>query len=181
MIEFARENAEKEKVYNVSFDVLDWKDLDIEKSGLEKKFDIVFASMCPGISSKKAIENMIKASKKICFISNFASRKDYIRDRLSSIIYKDGKKENHNKTIYCGFNILWFMGYYPEITYFDAEWENVYTIDKAISTYTSFFEMRNPLNEEQKQEIHSYLKKIAKNNHVVEKTEAKIAWMYWYV
>ena len=64
MIEFARENAEKEKVYNVSFDVLDWEDLDIEKSGLEKKFDIVFASMCPGISSKKAIENMIKASKK---------------------------------------------------------------------------------------------------------------------
>lgn len=181
MISFAKENAKKEQVSNVYFKVLDWEGLDIQKLNWEKKFDIVFASMCPGISSKKAIENMIRASKKFCFISSFAYRKDCIRNELSSIIYKGKKIENHNKTIYCGFNILWLMGYYPEIRYIDTSWEKSHPIDKAISMYTSFFEMRKPLNNEEKEKIESHLKKITRNNHVVEKIEAKIAWMYWNV
>ncbi|MDQ2085595.1 class I SAM-dependent methyltransferase [Herbivorax sp. ANBcel31] len=181
MIEFAVENAEKQRLSNISFDTLDWENVDLQNEGWEKKFDIVFASMCPGISSKTALENMINASKKICFVSSFAYRKDQIRDQLRSIICKNEKKRDLNKTIYCGFNILWHMGYYPEITYFDTEWEKVYSIDKAISMYTSFFEMRKPLSNDEKEEIEDYLKKIAKNNYVVEKTEAKIAWMYWNV
>lgn len=181
MIDFAKENVKKEQVSNVSFEVLDWEKSDIPKIGWKRKFDIVFASMCPGINSKKAIENMISASKKFCFISHFAYRKDYIRDELSNIIYKEEEIKNYNKTIYCGFNILWLMGYYPEITYLDTRWEKNHHIDKAISMYTRFFEMRKPLNNEEKEKIENYLKGISKDNNVVEKTEAKIAWMYWNV
>jgi len=181
MIEFARENARETDLDNLSFDTLDWEFADIKALGWEKKFDLVFASMCPAINSKNTLEKMVNASKAFCFVSTFVERKDSVRDHLSSFIDWQNAKRDFSKTIYCGFNILWLMGFRPEITYLDTEWENVYTIQKAVSMYTSYFEMSQPLSNEQRAYISDYLERIFENGQVKEKITAKIAWMYWKI
>ncbi len=181
MIEFAGENARVAGLENTSFNTMDWEAADLAALGWERKFDLVFASMCPGINSRSTLEKMVKAGKGFCFISTFVERKDSVRDALSSFIDWENAKRDFSKTIYCGFNILWLMGFHPEITYLDTEWENVYTLEKAVSMYTSHFEMSHPLSSGQKAYISEYLGKISENGHVNEKIDAKIAWMYWKI
>lgn len=79
MIEFAMENAGKESLNNVSFELLDWEEVDIKAMGWEKKFDLVFASMCPAINSRNTLEKMVGASKNCCFLSTF------VEDRKSVV------------------------------------------------------------------------------------------------
>lgn len=181
MLEFARENAQQAGLENVTFDTLDWEFADLKSLGWEKKFDLVFASMCPGINSRKTLEKMVNASKGFCFISTFVERTDSVRDILSSYIEWHNAKRDFSNTIYCAFNILWMMGYRPEITYLDTEWENVYTLEKSISMYTSHFEVSQTLSNEQKVYISDYLSEISENDQVKEKINAKIAWMYWKI
>jgi|SRR5665648_7470 len=181
MIEFARENAQAEGLNNASFDTLDWEMADLKALGWEKKFDLVFASMTPAINSKNTLEKMVNASKGFCFVSTFVDRKDSVRDCLSSLIDWQTTNRDFSKTIYCGFNILWLMGFHPEITYLDTEWENAYSLEKAVSMYTSHFEMTQSLSKEQKADISDYLGKISENGQVKEKIDAKIAWMYWKI
>lgn len=181
MIEFARENAWEAGLKNTSFDTLDWEIADLKALGWEKKFDLVFASMCPGINSKNTLEKMVDASKGFCFMSTFVERKDSVRNALSSFIDWQNAKRDFSKTIYCGFNILWLKGFRPEITYLDTEWENVMPIDKAADFYCSHFEMTQKVSSEQKSFIQSYLEKISENGVIKETITAKIAWLYWKV
>ena len=181
MIEFARENAQAEGLNNASFDTLDWEIADLKALGWEKKFDLVFASMTPAINCKTTLEKMVQASKGFCFVSTFVNRRDSLRDRLSSLLDWQGTHRDFSKTIYCGFNILWLMGFYPEITYLDTEWENTYTLEKAVALYNAYYEMTHPLNVAQKKHLNTYLEEISENDQIKEKIEAKIAWMYWKV
>lgn len=181
MIEFARENAQTEGLNNVSFDTLDWEMADLKKLGWEQKFDMVFASMTPAINSKNTLEKMMQASRGFCFLSTFVDRKDSVRDPLRSLINWQSSDRNFSKTIYYGFNILWLMGFYPEIIYLDSEWENTYSLERAVSLYTANFEMTQSLTKEEKKTIAAYLEEISQNGQVKERIDSKIAWMYWKI
>lgn len=181
MIEFARENAKTEGLNNTSFKTLDWEMADLRAMEWEKKFDLVFASMTPAISSKNSLEKMVRASKGFCFLSTFIKRKDSVRDLLRSRMDWPRSGRDFSKTIYCGFNILWLMGFCPELTYLDREWENTYTLERALSLYTSYFEMTHSLSQEEKAALAAYLEELSRNGQVRETIEARIAWMYWKI
>lgn len=196
MIECANGNASAEKLSNTEFKVSDWEEIDISSLGWEKKFDLVFASMCPAINSKSALEKMVSASRGYCFLSSFVERTDEIKDYLSKYIVgqyaKGGLDDSHKlqcstmqsgfgKAIYLSFNILWLMGFYPEITYIDTEWEHVMPVNKAAEFFCAHFEMTQKLNSEQRAFIQNYLEQIAENGNIKEKVKAKIAWMNWKV
>ncbi len=181
MISFAKENAAKECLANVSFETLDWEEADLKTLAWEKNFDLVFASMSPAINSKNTLEKMVNASKSYCFLSTFVKRTDSVKDYLGNLINWQDAKRDFSKTIYCSFNILRLMGFYPEISPFDTEWENTYTLDKTVEMYSSHFEMTQPLSPEQRASMVDYLNHIAEDGMIKEKTNAKIAWMYWKI
>lgn len=181
MIECARENAIVEGLSNTEFIAADWEELDIISLGWDKKFDLVVAAMCPAINNKAALEKMVRASRGYCFLSNFAERTDEVKDHLSKYIVWQNAKGGYGKAIYCSFNILWLMGFYPEITFIDTAWEHVMPIDKAESFYCSHFEMTQKVTDEQKTFIRNYLEQVSQNGFVKETVKAKIAWMAWKV
>lgn len=181
MIEYSKGNALRKGLSNARFEVLDWEELDINYLEWDKKFDLVFASMCPAINSKATLEKLVNASCGYCFLSNFVERRDEVKDYLSKNIVWQNAKGGYGKTIYCSFNILWLMGFHPEITYIDTAWENVIPLDKATDFYCSYFEMTQKVSSQQKDFIQSHLEKIAENGIVKETVQAKIAWMYWKV
>lgn len=181
MIECAKENAAMEGIANTEFNIVDWEELDINSLGWNKKFDLVVASMCPAINNRSALEKMVNASRGYCFMSSFVERTDEVKDHLSKYIVWQNAKGWHGKAIYCSFNILWLMGFHPEIIYVDTEWENVMPIDKAKDFYCAHFEMTQKVTDEQKAFIQNHLEQIAENGFVKETVKAKIAWMTWKV
>ena len=181
MMNFAKQNAEYAGLKNILFELVDWEDIEIEEKDWVNKFDLVFASMSPAINSKKALEKMIKASKNYCFLSTFINRKDYLQDYLADNMKLEWKKNNFRDRFQIIFNILYSMGYYPELRYIDTGWENFYTLEKAIEIKTRDMEMKQDLTADQKEQLKTLLEKIAKDGIVCEKSESKIVWMYWKI
>lgn len=181
MIEFAKENAAKEELSNVTFNVMDWAEADLKAIGWEKKFDLVFASMCPAIINRDALEKMISASKGYCFMSSFVERKNSLKDYLSQNVDLDKANSSFEKTAYCSFNILWLLGYYPDITYIDTEWEQFWTLERAVECYCTQLEMGRSINDGLRASVKNCMEQISENGMVKESIKAKIAWMYWKV
>ncbi|MGH4125414.1 MAG: class I SAM-dependent methyltransferase [Clostridium sp.] len=179
MIRYAKGNAEQQNIKNIDFQLCPWEMANIQEKGWSKKFDLVFASMCPGINSKDALMKMIEASKGYCFMSSFAKRKDKIMDSLSEEIYNEKSSSRWGKNIYYAFNILWSLGYYPEICYQDVKIEKVYTLEKAIELYTHQIQTNKEEFNDVLGKTKKYLTNIAEDGMIKDIMEAKIAWIYW--
>lgn len=180
MLKFADENAKENKVENIDFKKVFWDEVDLKDSGFEKEFDLVFASMCPGVNSYGTLMKMMQASKKHCFISSFVERKNLLWDELNKFLEEKTEK-SYDKKIYCTMNILYLMGYYPQIKYIDRSWDKSYTVDYLAKEYILRLEMKEKLNEEKKEKIYDYLNSISDNGYVRECVKSKIAWLYWSI
>ena len=184
MLAYAQENARQQRLNNVVFELSPWETLDLDERGWSGKFDLVFASMCPGISSGDSLLKMCRASRKACFLSTFAERQDELRDQLYRLVYGKEPEKRWGKNIYYTFNILWLSGYYPEVTYYDRELEHRWPLGKAVELYCRQLEgvSREEQNPGRMEEvIDDYLRSIAVDGFVSEKNQSKIAWLYWKV
>lgn len=181
MLKFANENARKNNINNIELKKTFWNNIDLKQNDLENKFDLVFASMCPGINSYETLNKMIKASKKYCFMSGFIKRESTVWDKLNQYLKKESINRNIDKKIYCAFNILYLMGYYPQIKYIDRNWEKSFSVDYLANQYISGFEMKEKLNNQEKEKIYNYLNTISDNGYITENINSKIAWIYWNV
>ncbi|MTI66154.1 MAG: class I SAM-dependent methyltransferase [Firmicutes bacterium] len=178
MISKAKENALKNSK-EIEFKKVFWEDVNLDKLDWVNEFDLVFASMCPGINSFKTLNKMINASKGSCFLSGFVERKDLLWDSVRKMVNED--KKSRKDKIYYSFNILWQMGYFPEIKYINKNWEHNWSIDYIIELYISRIEMKRKLKDFEKENIANFLKSKSNNGFVKEKINAKIAWLYWNV
>ncbi|RCX18916.1 methyltransferase family protein [Anaerobacterium chartisolvens] len=134
MLEYAAENSSRENVKNTRYIKLDWGTADFKELGWEKSFDLVFASMCPGIDSRRALEKMSEVSRGHCFISRTIQRKDSIADALSEHFGIERKYDPHNDRdkVCAMFNLLWMSGYSPEITYLNMKQDIELTAEEAM-------------------------------------------------
>lgn len=184
MLQYAEENAQQEQVNNATFELTAWETLNLEECGWQKKYDLVFASMCPGISSSDSLLKMCQASKKFCFLSGFVERKDELRDHLHGIVYGNDSKQQWGKNIYYAINVLWLSGYYPTVTYHDAEFEHVWPLEKAIELYSRQLTRmgKSKIDASHVEEkVADYLGSIAQQGIVSETVKSKIAWLHWQV
>jgi SAM-dependent methyltransferase len=181
MITYAEENAKDMNLSNVRFKVIPWQELDVHKLEWNKKFDLVFASMSPAISSKEALIKMIESSRKYCFMSGFVYRQDKVKDELIKRIIGKENDKNFEKNIYCAFNTLWQMGIYPEITYKDVVWNKKISSEKAIEMYTILLQKMVKNDNSIQEKVKAYIKEISNDGKIEENIEAKIAWMLWQI
>lgn len=186
MVEIAKEDAQEAGVTNVDFRLMDWEGADIAELGWEKKFDLVFASKTLAVSARQGLEKMMSASKGCCFYGTFARRYNPIRNKLSETVEglskgRCGSNEKTEEPVFLAFNILWLMGYFPDITFVETGWSNDCDVEESIDLSFKFYEVHQALTSEQKSGIEKELRKIAVNGKIRETTEATIAWLYWKV
>lgn len=181
MLEYAEKNRKNEKLENLKFMKLDWEQVLLEEWNWEMRFDLAFASMCPAINSKNALEKMIRTSRGYCFMSTFARREESIRDRLAEELIPNWDLKNQGNGVYCCFNILWLMGYYPEITYVDSCWENKFSFREAVEYYCNALPIPGGTSKAQREFIENYLKTLDEGGLITEKVKMKFAWIYWKV
>ena len=181
MLNHAANNAKAENLSNLSFENLNWDEVNLEEYDWKKRFDLVTAINSPGIHDPRTLAKMIDASKGYCFMSNFVDRSDSVQDIIRTQVLELAEKKPYSKVIYSIFNILWLNGYYPNITYVDTNREHVRTVEEACIYYSTLFETDNKSDVEKEYLIRNYLEEISVNGFVMEKTRTKTAWTYWKV
>lgn len=181
MLEHAAKGAIAYNLQNLQFKKSDWENVILAEENWYKKFDLVTAINCPGIRNLDTLQKMIDASRKYCFLTSFASRTDSVKDCITNQVLR---QKGHSFTgigVYSIINILWLMGYYPNVTYVDSEWIRTRTEEEAFNYYCSCIRTHAPLTEEQNKSIKAYLKEISEAGMVEEIIRSKTAWIYWHV
>lgn len=107
------------------------------------EFDVAFAAMCPATRSVEALEAMSHVAKKHGVICQFTESTDSVIETLKKHQLIDGDERNpHNDRdlLQSYFNILWELGYQPEISYLNDTFEVDLSYDEALETYKKRYE-----------------------------------------
>lgn len=139
-------------------------------------FDIAFAAMCPATRSVEALQAMSEIAEKYGVVCQFTASTDSAIEALKShgIFDEDIKGPHNNRDILQAyFNILWELGYQPEISYLHDTFEVKTTLEEAVATYKKRYDHLEP------QEIRSALSKIQENNVIRNMKYTTLAVISW--
>jgi len=180
MLDYLKENMKTTNTLNITPLNLDWKDVNLKEMKWENKYDLVFASMTPGVFNYETLEKMLIASKKYCYLSSFVKRQDLLGDEIRKYIYKKYQVpfKKHNK-IYYVFNILWQLGYTPEVQYLNRNWEDEMSIDEAFDLYKDKIASSVTLTDQDQEKIKDVLRKDSQNGKIIEKTKVTQGIFTW--
>ncbi len=140
MIHYAQKSMEDNEIKKDNYKLLvaDWSDIDLKEMRWVEEFDLVFASMTPGVSDWESIEKLICASKKYVYISSFAHRYESVLEELKSNI-KQGRDNNWNDRFRAMINLLMLNGYLPKVEFNRRVSEQECEVDNLVNRYAHRF------------------------------------------
>lgn len=110
-----------------------WEEIDPSSEGWVRKFDLVFASMCPGINELCLIEKMIQCSRQWCYVSAFSGPRHFqVYDEVFQTL-TGNPYPNHFNDIIFPFNLVYALGYKPSIHFVESSFTQKENPDKFIS------------------------------------------------
>lgn len=141
MIEYAKNRSDLEKV-SIDFEKIIWEDIDVDKTEMKNKFDLVFSSMCPACRTTNGIYNIIKASKNKCLICQMILDTDDFTEYLYSKtgIEREYHPHNDRDSVQNTFNILWLKGFDVTIDYIYDNFEIETSMENIIEKNKKLFD-----------------------------------------
>jgi len=120
MIQYGSAYAERENINNVSFRILDFQTADIDKENLNGRFDLVFSSLTPAVNGTNGLKKMMRMSRKYCCNIMHVKNDNELECRIMREVFhreRVGPWAKQWRSFYSMFNVLFLMGYYPEVTF----------------------------------------------------------------
>lgn len=162
-LDTAKVSYQKENLHNSS-----WEDVDIDELGWENKFDLVFLSMSPAISSYEQLEKALRASKEGLYLSAHMYREDSLLREVQQALGVEPDEGYIGKLVPI-FNILFEKGYFPDFQFLSSESEQTVEVDRMLQRYIHWIFGAN-YTAEQEALVREQLQQRAQNNKVTVKT-----------
>ena len=178
-------NRLKDAVKNESLpiDVIEcsWWTADIDELGFRNKFDLVIASMTPGIRDVGNFDMMMACSKNLCYYSNFLRRGEdsAYRDIRSSILGE--KSENNMNGIIYPFMYLYLSGYRPSLRINHSEWKEEINWKEAAEQAIEFIGRGRDFDDETKEKIMGYYQNASPDGIYRSESDVYTGMMVWEV
>lgn len=185
MCRFGMEYAQSENITNVEFIPCDFKETDIGEMGWEKKFDLVFSSITPAMSTYDSFKKAESMSKAWCFQSNFIKVVDPLGDEvISEVVGNDTgipKRDIGNMlpmvNIICGEGCLPMIELYKETGH-----DHVPVDDHIVNQILKNTSLKKEEKETIKDDVKAVLLKHADISGCVNRhMEWIYAWVLWDV
>ena len=181
MIKILQERAADEHLENISVIQRTWQEIDVEADGLAGQFDLVFASMTPGVQDPETLEKMIKASRGYCYLSGFSGRRwgNAYREIWQQFFNED-LGDNPGDIIY-PFGVLYSMGYRPNLRFTTHEHLHEQPVEEAIENILKFFENHMDISTGARKTIEEYVSKHSENGTFRQQVKGCSGMMLWKV
>lgn len=158
-----------------------WWSADIDSLGYRNKFDLVIASMTPGIKDADTFSRMMACSKKYCYYSNFI-QKDPEKIPYELLVKELGEipeQVSLSSGLLFPFMYLYTLGIHPHIKIYrksipcEMSWSDA--ADKAID----YLEIRRNVTNDEKEKIMRYYQNSSLNGMVHSKSQIYSGMMVW--
>lgn len=181
MVEILQERAAAEQLENIVIMQRTWQEVDVEKEGLVGQFDLVFASMTPGVQDPETLEKMIKASRGYCYLSGFSGHRwgEAYRE-LWQLFFNEDIGDSPSDVIY-PFGLLYSIGYHPNLRFTTHQQAYEHTIAEATENLLGFFEYYMDISTKAREEIENYVLKHAENGTFRQEVNSCAGMMLWRV
>ena len=158
-----------------------WEDIAIDREGWSDRFDLVFASMTPGVNDKETLSKVIRASKGYCYVSKFAGpRRNNLQEKLWQQVFGGIWAETSMDIIY-PFNIVYAMGYFPALRFLHTQWVNEESVEDTVQKLQDWISGYTKTTSTILHEIKAVVDSEAVNGLVREEVEATVGMMIWKV
>ena len=180
MLDRLRETAERE---GLSIDPVrcSWWSADIDELGFRERFDLVIASMTPGIRDVETFDRMMACSKEFCYYSGFVQ---WGMDKAHREIYREILKEengNRGPGMLYPFMYLYIRGYRPLVRFNHSVREMEQDWADAAERTIDFLGSRRDLNNEEKAKIRDYYRGNSENGKYRSTSDMHTGMMVWTV
>ncbi len=124
MSSYLKDEVKKRKLDNVKVIQSTWEEVDIDKEGFRDQFDLVFASMSPGLNSLETIEKALACSRKYLFISKHAGKRySDLLAGLWPVLFNESLPAWRNEAIYIA-NMLYNDNYEFDFSIWEDRYEH---------------------------------------------------------
>jgi SAM-dependent methyltransferase len=157
MIELLQQHAHS---HGVTIDVIEplWEDINVDHEGWNPAFDLVFASMCPAISSWQYLEKALQCARKYCFLSTFAGKREHNLIRELWPLLMGGEQPAMHLDIVYMLNLLYAHQYQFDFRVFEEKREDTMAPEQALEYIMQLLPaFRIPIHADTKQKVQSYV------------------------
>lgn len=181
MADLLRQRIARDGITNVAVDQRTWQDVNLEKENWTGSFDLVFASMTPGIDGPASLRKMIAASRGYCYHSAFAGRgwRQWYND-LWREIFKEAL-DGHPGDIIHPFNMVYAMGYRPNVQFDFWQRERTFSREKAVDHFLTHLEAHTELTDEIKTKVAGFVDAHCRDGVFIQQHNACQGMMVWRV
>lgn len=181
MANILQQRAEQENLKNIRIIQRTWQEVDVASESLVGQYDLVFASMTPGVQDPETLKKMIKASQGYCYLSGFSGcRWNKAQRDLWQRFFNEDIGENPGDIIY-PFGMLYSMGYRPNLRFHTHQRVDEQPVEIAAANILKFFENYMNISTDTKKEIEDYVAKHAENGTFRQEHNGCSGMMVWRV
>lgn len=183
MLDILEARAKARKLNNIIYVNKGWEEICLNAEGWVGKFDLVFASMTPGINNPETLEKAMRASRNYCYLSHFAGER---RNNLQEILWPRLSATaipwaNQSMDIIYPLNYLYALGYFPALSFINSHWVHnettIKTTEKLLDWLSGFIDITVEIQEK----VLAFVQEQEKEGLVREVGEANTGMIMWTV
>lgn len=158
-----------------------WQDVDVEKEGLAGQFDLVFASMSPGVCDPGTLEKVMQASRNFCYLSTFSGGgwRSCYNDLWQHITGQE--LESTSWDFIYPFTHVYALGYRPQTDFKVWSHDRKETIDDAVENIIFFIQGMTEVTPEIRQKLKDHITRQAVDGIFHQKQTVCQGVMLWQV
>jgi SAM-dependent methyltransferase len=120
MVEILKRRQRAQSLRNLRVVQRGWDEVELEREGWVGAFDLVFASMSPGVDGPEALERMNRASRRYCYLSGWSGQLwgqwGLARSELWPLLFGE-QAGNYPHDVLYAFGLLYARGFRPELRF----------------------------------------------------------------
>ena len=161
-----------------------WGEVRLEREGWAGAFDLVFASMSPGVDGPEALERMLEASRRFCYLSGWSGglwgQWGLARRELWPALFREEAGNYPNDVLYA-FGLLYARGLRPELRFRWQESRHDLGREEAEEELGRLFERYTPLTPAVRRRIGEYVRERTRGGRFRQAVRQCQGFLLWEV
>ncbi len=179
MLELLNQKIKEQGAKNITLLQERWQDVKLEEKDWHEAFDLSFSSMSPGVDGPQDMKKLLDSSKKFCYFSTFAGRRDKSRQELWEQLLGEKFEERGLDIIY-PFNFLYSWGYRPSLRFYSQRRRENIPPEEAVREILQYFHMALEVDEKVEEAVRSYIEqRLQQDGRFPYESEASYGMMLW--
>lgn len=182
MADILQERIDDAGAANITVDRRTWQEIDLAREQWTGAFDLVFASMTPGIDGPDNLKKMMAASRAACYLSKFSGGNGGPQrySALWQAVFGESHDLRSGDIIY-PFNLVYALGHRPRLEFHAWQRETRLGRDKAVEECCTYLEGYTELNESIRQTVAAFVDAHCTDGIFTQQHEACQGIMVWRV